>query len=174
MRGIHYLPSAEDYHLINLQVLISLLSPKSFILIVKRRFHTLFFVCNEFFRTSNGPNCLIWAKFVLKKTNHLHRAFWSRCSHAMLLSLDTGSFRSNNHRLVPREHARLQERHNFLRFSRGNLLNIFYIFYLREETTPRNSEPENGEKSSFICNRHRDNLYSRGIFPRKNYFTGYC
>ena len=126
------------------------------------------------FRTSNGPNCLIWAKFVLKKTNHLHRAFWSRCSHAMLLSLDTGSFRSNNHRLVPREHARLQERHNFLRFSRGNLLNIFYIFYLREETTPRNSEPENGEKSSFICNRHRDNLYSRGIFPRKNYFTGCC
>lgn len=64
----------------------------------------------------------------------------------MLLSLDTGSFRSNNHRLVPREHARLQERHNFLRFSRGNLLNIFYIFYLREETIPKNSEPENGEK----------------------------
>lgn len=98
----------------------------------------------------------------------------SRCSHAMLLSLDTGSFRSNNHRLVPREHACLHERHNFLRFSRGNLLNIFYIFYLREETTPGNSEPENGEKSSFICNRHRDNLYSRGIFPRKNYFTGCC
>lgn len=98
----------------------------------------------------------------------------SRCSHAMLLSLDTGSFRLNNHRLVPREHACLQERHNFLRFSRGNLLNIFYIFYLREETTPGNSEPENGEKSSFICNRHRDNLYSRGIFPRKNYFTGCC